>query len=149
MKPLVPGSAAPPVPGVDFATGPKALWFYKVTCPVCQMAAPIAHSLDQAYPGRFTGIGQDPLERLQAFERDYGLGFASRPDLPPYELSNAYGIRVVPTLFLVGPEGTVVDLVESWDRDGYLRASTRLADMMEVPDAELGIPAHLPPFRPG
>jgi hypothetical protein len=149
MQPLPPGSAAPPVPGIGFGEGPTALWFYKVTCPVCQLAAPIAHSIDRAYPGRFTGIGQDPPERLLAFDRDYHLGFASNPDLPPYPLSNAYGIRVVPTLFLISTEGTVVETVESWDRDGYRRASDRLADLLGVAPAKLGIPTHVPPFRPG
>jgi len=143
------GSAAPPVPDVDFAAGPSILWFYKVTCPVCQMAAPIAHSLDQAYPGRLHGIGQDPPERLRAFDDDFGLGFGSRPDLPPYSVSNAYGVRVVPTLFLIGTDGNVLDSVESWDRDGYRRVSKGLADLLGVPPAKLGIPTSLPSFRPG
>jgi thiol-disulfide isomerase/thioredoxin len=143
------GSAAPPVADVDFAAGPTLLWFYKVTCPVCQMAAPVAHSLDQAYPGSLHGVGQDPPERLRAFDDDFGLGFGSHPDLPPYDVSNAYGVRVVPTMFLVGSDGTMVDAVESWDRDGYRRVSDELADLLGLPPAELEIPATLPPFRPG
>jgi thiol-disulfide isomerase/thioredoxin len=146
---LSPGSAAPPVPDLDFAAGPALLWFYKVTCPVCQMAAPIAHSLDQAYPGRLHGVGQDPPERLRTFDEDFGLGFRSQPDLPPYDLSNAYGVGVVPTLFLIGSDGTVVDTVESWDRDGYRRVSKGLAELLGLAPANLVIPASLPPFRPG
>jgi thiol-disulfide isomerase/thioredoxin len=149
MQPLPPGSVAPPVPAVDFADGPKALWFYKVTCPVCQMAAPIARSLEQAYPGRFTGIGQDPPERLRAFDRDYRLGLPSLPDLPPYTVSNAYGIRTVPTLFLISPDGVVIETVESWDRDRYGAASKRMADLLGLPPARLRIPTSLPAFRPG
>jgi thiol-disulfide isomerase/thioredoxin len=125
------------------------LWFYKVTCPVCQMAAPIAQSLAQAHPGRLHGIGQDPPERLRNFESDFGLEFGSWPDLPPYQVSDAYGIRVVPTLFLVGADGIVVDAVESWDRDGYRRVSKGVGDLLGVPPAKLGIPASLPSFRPG
>ena len=113
MEPLAPGSPAPAVPGVDFGEGPRALFLYKVTCPVCQMAAPKVQRLQEAYPGRIVGIGEDPDEELEAFGRRFGLSFASSPDLPPYELSNAYGIRTVPTTFLVGRDGIIVRTVES------------------------------------
>jgi hypothetical protein len=149
VQPIQPGTAAPPVPGIDFATGPTALFFYKVTCPVCQLAAPIAHSIDQAYPGHVAAVGQDPPDKLAAFDRRYGLGVDGRPDLPPYPLSNAYGIRVVPTLFLIDTRGGVTDVVESWDRDGYGRISKGLADQLAVAPAKLGIPPTLPSFRPG
>ena len=64
-------------------------------------------------------------------------------------MSNAYGVRVVPTLFLIGTDGNVLDSVESWDRDGYRRVSKGLADLLGVPPAKLGIPTSLPSFRPG
>src|SRR5919197_938469 len=99
MQEIQPGGKAPPVPGVDFTLGATALFFYKVTCPVCQIAAPVAAKLEQAYPGRIAGIGQDPEEKLAAFDRQYGLGFDSVTDLPPYDVSNAYGVIAVPTLF--------------------------------------------------
>jgi hypothetical protein len=40
MSPLQVGAVAPEVPGVRFGEGPVGLFFYKVTCPTCQMAAP-------------------------------------------------------------------------------------------------------------
>ena len=150
MIALKPGSAAPPIPGVDFRAGPTALWFYKVTCPVCQMAAPVAQALSDAHPGRFVGIGQDPPERLDAFHRDYGLGFGSLTDLPPYDISDAYGIQVVPTLFVVATDGTIVDSVWSWDRHGYGRVGRELAESLGTSPADLsGVTAGLPVFRPG
>ena len=60
MQPLAPGSAARSVPSFDPAAGPKLLFFYKVTCPVCQMAAPKVEAFEEAYPGTILGIGQDP-----------------------------------------------------------------------------------------
>jgi hypothetical protein len=116
---------------------------------VCQLAAPIAHTIADAYPGHTTAIGQDPPDKLAAFDRQYGLGIDPNPDLPPYPLSNAYGIRVVPTLFLIDSDGMVRDVVESWDRDGYRRISKGLADLQGIEAAKLGIPATLPSFRPG
>jgi peroxiredoxin len=149
-QPLQPGSVAPAVPGVEFSTGPAVLFFYKVTCPVCQMAAPPAGRFEQAYPGRTQGIGQDPEEKLAEFDRTYGLGFPSTEDPPPYDISNAYGIRTVPTTFLVDREGSILDVVESWDREGLNRLSKELASLLGVDPttiSELG--DGLPPFRPG
>lgn len=150
MELLQPGSAAPPISKVDFAAGPTALWFFKVTCPVCQMAAPVAHVFEEAYPGRVAAVGQDPPEKLAEFDRTYGLGSTIRADFPPYPASNAYGISVVPTLYLVDTQGTVLDVVESWDLDGYRRASGRLAELLESPPANLAVVTKdLPRFRPG
>lgn len=144
------GTVAPALPGVDFAAGPTVLWFFKVTCPVCQMAAPVARALADAYPGRVVGIGQDPPEKLAQFDRTYGLGLEAQADLPPYALSNAYGITVVPTLFVVGADGAIRDSVESWDRDGYGRVTQELGEMLEADPADLGAAtAGLPVFRPG
>ena len=150
MAELQPGAKAPSVPGVDFGAGPTAVFFYKVTCPVCQMAAPIAHRFEEAYPGRIVGIGQDPVDKLTAFDRQYGLGFDSTPDLPPYDLSNAYGIESVPTLFLVGTDGVVLETVPSWDRDGYNALSEHLAKLLDADPVTVSERGDgLPPFRPG
>ncbi|MGH2573099.1 MAG: peroxiredoxin family protein [Actinomycetota bacterium] len=150
MQALSPGVAAPPVPGVEFADGPTALFFYKVTCPVCQMAAPKAEAFQRAYPGRIVGVGQDPEEKLGEFDAMYGMTFPRVADLPPYEVSEAYGIRVVPTVVLVGRDGVVLDSVESWDRDGLNGLSKRLADLTGAAYVPISDPADgLPPFRPG
>jgi peroxiredoxin len=141
---------APPIEGVDFGSGPMALFFYKVTCPVCQMAAPKFQGFESAYPGRIVGIGQDPEEKLASFGREFGVTFPSVVDPPPYELSNAYGISVVPTMFLVDRDGTIVDSVESWDREGINALSERLAGLSGAPYAEISDSTDgLPPFRPG
>jgi peroxiredoxin len=150
MRPPAPGSEAPPVPGVDLGAGPTALVFYKVTCPVCQMAGPKLETFEHAYPGRSVGIGQDPPEKLDAFAREHGMTFPSRPDLPPYDVSNAYGIRVVPTVVLVGAESRVEAVAESWDREGLNEVSRRLAELAGLPYAPISEPADgLPAFRPG
>jgi thiol-disulfide isomerase/thioredoxin len=149
MLPLSEGSTAPAVPGFDLADGPKAVFFYKVTCPVCQMAAPKAQALLEAYPGHVVGVGQDPEDKLDAFDLEYGMAIPWFNDVPPYDVSNAYGVRVVPTVFVV-QDSTVIDTVESWDRDGYNRLSRRLAELTGSDYAEISNPRDgLPPFRPG
>jgi peroxiredoxin len=148
--PLEPGSSAPAIPGVDLSAGPTALFFYKVTCPVCQMAAPKADAFDGAYPGRIIGVGQDPPPLLREFGERHGMSFGTVADPPPYLASDVYGIEAVPTLFVVDGDGTVVETVESWDRDGYNRASRTLADLTRLPFVPISDPADgLPAFRPG
>jgi thiol-disulfide isomerase/thioredoxin len=144
------GEAAPLVPGLTFADGPVALVFYKVTCPVCQMAAPKVDAMARAYPGRVVGVGQDPADELEQFGREFGMGVPAVPDLPPYDASNAYGIESVPTLFVIDRTGAVADAVVSWDRAGYNRASARLAELLGVDPATVSDSSDgLPPFRPG
>lgn len=141
---------APPIPGVALGEAPTALLFYKVTCPTCQMAAPATERFETAYPGRIVGIGQDPEEKLSAFARQYGVSYPTVEDLPPYPASTAYGVRVVPTVFLIGRDGAILDVVESWDREGFNRVSRRLAELTGadyLPISEEG--DGLPTLRPG
>jgi thiol-disulfide isomerase/thioredoxin len=149
MEPLRAGQSVPVVPGIVPADGPRALVFFKVTCPVCQMAAPRLAALHEAYPGRVRGLGQDPQERLEEFDREYGLRIPVASDLPPYEGSEAFGIRVVPTTFLLDDD-RIADVVESWDRDGLNRLSHELARLLGAPYRPISDPSDgLPPFRPG
>jgi thiol-disulfide isomerase/thioredoxin len=150
MPPPPAGSPAPAVDGIDFSTGPTALFFYKVTCPVCQMAAPKMETFETAYPGRIRGIGQDPRPKLDEFEHSYGLTFGSQAEPPPYPVSQAYGIRVVPTIVLVEAGGTVEAVAESWDRDAVNDVSRRLAKQLGAPFVPISLEGDgLPAFRPG
>jgi peroxiredoxin len=128
---------------VELGDGDRAVVFYKVTCPTCQTAAPAIERLYRAAPERVTAIGQDPPEQLEDFGRRYGASFPAMSDGSPYPMSEAYGLRTVPTLFVLR-EGRIAEVVESWDRDGWNRAA---AGLVGGPVSEDG--DGLPPFRPG
>ncbi len=148
MTPIQPGAEAPSIPGVSFADGPGALLFYKVTCPTCQMAGPVAEELASRFPSRFAAIVQDPPERVEGFAREHGE-FPSVSEDPPYDNSNAYGVSVVPTLFVIDG-GVVTHLVESWNRDGWNDVATRLAEAEGLAPEPVSTEGDgLPPFRPG
>jgi thiol-disulfide isomerase/thioredoxin len=151
VGPLTIGSVAPALPAAAVTVaGPHAVVFYKVTCPVCQMAAPKLRTLEEAYPGRVIAIGQDPPPKLADFDRRFGLGIPSITDEPPYPLSDAFGIEVVPTVFVLDADRRVQDVVQSWDRDGLNLASQKLAELTGLPYAPVADPADgLPAFRPG
>ncbi len=108
----------------------------------------MAERLADALPEGFMAVGQDPPERLDGFRAAFG-DFPATPDLDPYPVSDAYGVRTVPTLFVL-LDGRVDEVVESWDREGWNRAAARLTELTgrEIgPLSEVG--DGLPPFRPG
>jgi hypothetical protein len=62
----------------------------------------------------------------------------------PYRVSSAYGLETVPSVFLVGGDGLVLDAVGGWDREGWNRVATA-AGGAPVSAAGDGLPV----FRPG
>ena len=149
-EPLGRSNAAPLIAGVAFEGQPMVLFFYKSTCPVCQLSAPVIQAFETAYPGHIVGVGQDLSETLAVFSRDHGMTFRSVSDVAPYAVSNLYGIRVVPTTFLVGADGDIVEVVESWDRERLNAISSQMADLTASPYRPISEPEDgLPPFRPG
>jgi hypothetical protein len=143
VAPIPPGSPAPPIPGVPLHDGRRAVVFYKVTCPTCQMAASPMERLHAAIPERFVAVGQDPSDRLAEFAVEFSTSFPAIPDVAPYPVSDAWGLRTVPTLFVV-EDGRVSDVVESWDREGWNQAAIGLSGSPVSDEAD-----GLPPFRPG
>ncbi len=123
--------------------GRQVLAFFKVTCPVCQMAAPKVQALaDAGVP--VTAIGQDPPAKLARYADQFGQRVPTLSEPPPYRVADAFGVTAVPTLFVVGPDGVIEDKVGAWDRDGW----NRVADAFGAgPVSKPG--DGLPPFRPG
>ena len=150
MSPLAVGDKAPPVPGVAFGHGPVGLFFYKVTCPTCALAAPKMRAFEDVVPGRVIGIGQDPVDALERFTAEHDMRITSIVDPPPYALSDAFHVVSVPTLFLVGDDGRVLDSIGAWDRDGFNRVAATLADLTGAVPFEVSTPGDgLPAFKPG
>ena len=148
-----PGQRAPSFTLPEIATGLPVsdpwtegrvvLAFFKVTCPVCQLAAPKVQALAAAGV-RVTAIGQDPAPKLVSFAARYGQHVPTLSEPPPYRVADAFGLSAVPTLFLVGPEGVVEDKAAGWDRDGWNRIAAAFGA------GPVSTPADgLPSFRPG
>jgi peroxiredoxin len=134
--------------------GPVVLAFFKVSCPVCQMAFPFFERLHQAYRGKnvsVIGISQDSAEDTAAFSRQFGLTFPLALDTTKsYPASNAYGLTNVPTLFLVNPDGEIEVSSVSWSRDELEDVSRRLAAASGSSVATIIRPEdNVPAFKPG
>jgi peroxiredoxin len=125
------------------STDPTVLAFFKATCPVCQMAAPMVRAMAEKGT-RMVAIGEDPAPTLVAFRERWGQTVPTLSEPRPYRVSGAYGLISVPTLFLVEQGGTVVDLVAGWDRDGWNRVAVAAGGRAVSAAGD-----SLPPYRPG
>src|SRR3954469_10682310 len=98
--------------------GQVVLAFFKISCPVCQMAFPYFERLHQAFHGknvRIVGISQDSAADTAAFAKQFGITFPiALDDTKKFPASNAYGLTNVPTLFLVLPDGTISASAVVW-----------------------------------
>ena len=123
--------------------GPVAIAFFKVTCPVCQMAAPMVQALADAGV-RVTAIGEDPAPTLRAYARQWGQRVPTVTEPPPYRVSEAYGVRTVPTVFLVGADGVILETAQGWDREKWNAVAAHVGAQPISHEGD-----GLPVFRPG
>jgi peroxiredoxin len=91
------------------AKGPAVLAFYKVSCPVCQLAFPYLDRLAASSTLQIIGISQDDDSATSSFNQRFGVNFPIMLDSSKegYPASNAYGISTVPSLFLVEKDGQI------------------------------------------
>lgn len=100
------------------AHGPVLFAFYKVTCPVCQMAMPFLERLHRLGTLPIYGISQNGPEDTRAFVEHFDVTFPTLRDTEDagFPASNAYGISSVPTLFVVEVDGTLSKVIEGWNK---------------------------------
>lgn len=95
--------------------GPALLVFFKVSCPVCQLALPF---LDRIGKGslQVVAISQDNQSATRQFHKTYGVSLTTLLDRGEdrYPASNAFGIQHVPTAFLIEPDGAISSAVEGF-----------------------------------
>jgi peroxiredoxin len=90
--------------------GPVVAAFFKVSCPVCQFTFPFLERLFKSYGGgdvTFLGISQDDAKATKDFANKFSATFPMALDEKGYPASNAYGLSMVPSIFLIDPDGTV------------------------------------------
>jgi peroxiredoxin len=161
------GEAAPPfalssTDGKDrslregVAKGPVLAAFFKVSCPTCQYAFPFIERLCQqlrsagAQDVQVWGIVQDNAGQGRRFAQEYGVTFPILVDDEPYDISRAYGLNYVPTLFLISPKGRVEITCDGFAKADLIAIHKWLAAHFSVKPPELFRPADgVPEFKPG
>jgi len=95
-------------------------------------------------------VSQDDAQKAKGFARDYGLSFPQAIDRPGYPVSNAYGIRSVPTTFLIEPGGKIVKVIEGFVRKDLEDLARDLGKLVGVPAPAVLKPGDdAPALRPG
>jgi peroxiredoxin len=88
--------------------GPVLLALYKISCPTCQLTLPY---LERMVTGslQVIGISQDDERGTHRFLKTHSLTIPALLDREEdrYQVSNAFGITHVPSLFLVETDGTI------------------------------------------
>ena len=100
------------------ACGRVLLVFFKVTCPVCQLATPFLERLHASGTISICGISQNDAVDTREFNTYYGVNFGTLLDSEEtdFAASNAYGISSVPSMFLVESDGTISRVIEGWSK---------------------------------
>ncbi|MGI8742754.1 MAG: peroxiredoxin family protein [Bryobacteraceae bacterium] len=116
--------------------GPAVLAFFKIGCPVCQMTFPYLERLASSGTVQMIGISQDDPKATQGFNERFGVTFPTLVDEAKagYPVSNGFGIRTVPSIFLVEQDGTI---------------SRAFAGFSKRDLQALGDRVGVPPFAPG
>ena len=159
------GNTAPDfsVKGVDGKTyslndllqkGPVIAAFFKVSCPICQFTFPFLERLYQRYGGKdvtFLGISQDDVKSTNSFAREYRATFPMALDEKEkgYVASNAYGLTMVPTIFLIDSDKKVRVSSMGFVKNDLEQIDKDLAERAKIPPAALfqaneSVPANRP-----
>lgn len=135
--------------------GPVVLAFFKVNCPVCQMAFPYVERIYKAYSGSpnvtIVGVSQNDAAETRAFNREYGITFPVLLDpTGKYPASNAYGLTNVPSVFLVSADGEVELSIVGWSKPDMQELNRRLAQASGKAPALIFTPEDkVSDFKPG
>jgi peroxiredoxin len=135
--------------------GPVVAVFFKVSCPVCQMALPYLDRIFKAYSENgtfsFVGVSQDNAADTQAFNRQYNISFPVLLDpVGKYPVSNAFQLANVPTTFLISSEGEIDFATVSWSKADVNQLNRRLASLSNVAAAQIFQPGEtVSEFKPG
>jgi peroxiredoxin len=164
MPVLTAGKVAPPfeLAGTDgkpyslqagLARGPIIAAFFKLNCPTCEYTLPFLERLYQQFRShslQVWGIAQDSARDSQLFAKEYGLTFPILIDAHNYEISRAYRLVYVPTIFLIGPDGRITISSEGFCRADLVGIHKSLAQTFSASPGALFQPAErVPEYKPG
>ena len=137
-------------------SGPLLAAFLKVSCPTCQYTFPFLERLHQqlrsagAAKAQVWGIAQNPAPHARDFTREYGVTFPMLIDDEPFEISRAYALTIVPSIFLITSDGRVQVASDGFCKADLLEIHRSLAALTSASLPPLFQPREqVPEFKPG
>jgi len=112
-------------------TGPVLLTFFKSSCPVCQFTLPFIERFYRHFrdsKAHIWAVSQDDRDETSEFIKEYRL---SMPVLLEdiahnYPTSNGYGLNYVPSIFLVGQGGEVLQNSVGFQKQDLVQMARKL-----------------------
>lgn len=135
------------------AQGPLLAAFFKVSCPTCQYTLPFIERLYQQFRDRgvrIWGISQDEAKPSVQFAKEFGVTFPILLDGDHYATSLDYGLKYVPTLFLIGRDGRIELTTDGFSKADLLEIQRALSKHLSATLGELfRKDEKIPEYKPG
>ncbi|EQB63151.1 MAG: Alkyl hydroperoxide reductase/ Thiol specific antioxidant/ Mal allergen [candidate division Zixibacteria bacterium RBG-1] len=149
-----PPKADPTMSGKEkLSTDLTLIAFFKINCPTCQFTFPFLERLHKNYAGKgFTlwGISQNNQAETLQFAREYKISFPLLLDQNNYQISYAYGITVVPTLFLIDKNQEILFTCEGFAKEDLDKISQEIAQRIgSSPVNIFARESYVPAFKAG
>ena len=133
--------------------GPTLAVFWKSTCATCDLVFPYLQRLTETYgAGRWQllAVAQEGPAESADFARRLGLTIPLLVEGEGWPVSKQYDPEATPTLFLIGPDGTIEMTSVGFSKEDLNEISRRLAEHLgETPQVIAPENDGNPPFRPG
>lgn len=126
------------------------LFFFKVSCPVCQFSAPYMERIHKNYPAvPVWGISQDDAVATNEFVRAHGASFPVVLD-EKLESTVEYDLTNVPTVFLVRSDGTIGQVIMGFAKSDFQNLNSAIARISGADEKTLFTDDDdVPALRPG
>jgi peroxiredoxin len=92
--------------------------FWATWCMACRMSAPKLTSWQAKFGAQglsVIGITDDPVEQASAGAQDFGMRYAAVASDESYTTQRAFGVRALPTVFVIDKRGVIRDVSVGFD----------------------------------
>jgi len=134
--------------------GPVLAAFFKSSCPICQFTLPFLDRFHRHFrdtKAHVWAICQDEADEARSFVSEFRLAMpVLLEDVRTYATSNAYGLTQVPTIFLIGQNGEIIQSSTGFQKQELIQIARKLEVLTgkkgfvafreddEVPDSRAG-----------
>jgi len=142
------GSPAPSWNGLSPVTGPLPVAlgdlrgrvvivdFWATWCMACRMSAPKLTAWQAKFGAQglsVIGITDDPVPEASQGARSFGMKYAAIGTDPSYTTQRAYGVRALPTVFVIDKQGVVRDVSVGFDPQKEAQMEALLVRLLAEP----------------
>lgn len=135
------------------SAGPVVLFFYKVSCPTCQLGMPFYDRLYRAFQahGDFVfAVAQEEADDAETFAQNYDIQMPQYLDAAPFAVSREYGLMNVPTMVAVNSDGLIERVTPAFVKTDVCETASWLARQSGIPAPEIFRAGEdVPDLKPG